>query len=304
VEFPPGSTVRSIPVEPSIVEGKSALSVALLAATGAELSGIAEVHLAADPTITLIPFGAVWKYWDAGTALANAWRDLEYDDSTWEEGPGQLGYGDGDEATTIDGGPSGNRYRTTYFRRRFEVGDPSEIESLTVRLLRDDGAVVYFNGVEVLRKNLPGGAIAYDTLASSTAENTVDVEELGPDVLLAGTNVVAVEVHQAAVDSSDVSFDLALLAARVPSVPGGFVRGDANADETVDISDPVAILLVLFQGGTSDCDDAFDADDSGFVNITDPIYMLNYLFLSGPRMPLPYPAAGGDPTEDELGCER
>lgn len=304
LEFLAGETVRRVAVDPSAIEGEAWVRVTLLGPTGAELTGIAEVRLATDPTLTLIPLGSAWKYSDAGVALPIEWRQPAYDDSAWKEGAAQLGYGDGDETTTIDGGPSSDRHRTAYFRRSFDVVDPDAIGSLTVRLLRDDGAVVYVNGVEVFRKNMPAGTIGYGTLASGTAENAVDVEDLGPDVLVAGVNVIAVEVHQASADSSDLSFDLALSAALAPPVSGGFVRGDANADEAVDISDPVAILIALFQGGASDCHDALDADDSGLIDITDPILVLNYLFLSGPPMPPPFPLAGTDPTDDELGCER
>ena len=86
--------------------------------------------------------------------------------------------------------------------------------------------------------------------------------------------------------------------------PGQFIRGDANGDDSVDISDGVNILLVLFAGASSNCRDAADANDSGALDIADAIFVLNYLFRSGPAMSAPYPSKGLDPTADALGCTR
>jgi hypothetical protein len=81
-----------------------------------------------------------------------------------------------------------------------------------------------------------------------------------------------------------------------------FLRGDANADFSVDLSDGVRILLFLFQGEGVECVDAADADDDEQVNITDAIYVLDFLFRGGPAIPPPYPTRGIDPAGDALGC--
>src|SRR5206468_5472864 len=108
--------------------------------------------------------GDVWRYLDTGVDPGTAWRDLPYDDSAWKSGPSELGYGEGDEATTVGYGPDfKKKYITTYFRHRFGVEDPTRFANLIFRLLADDGAVVYLNGVEVLRENLPAGPVARDT---------------------------------------------------------------------------------------------------------------------------------------------
>jgi hypothetical protein len=84
----------------------------------------------------------------------------------------------------------------------------------------------------------------------------------------------------------------------------GFLRGDANRDGKVDLSDAVAALGFLFLGtGEPACLDAADADDSGVVEITDAIYLLGALFLGTKSVPEPYPACGNDPTADALGCK-
>jgi PKD repeat protein len=164
----------------------------------------------------LVDSGAVWKYLDDGSDQDSAWRAPGFDDDTWTSGPAQLGYGDGDEATVLGyGSDPNNKYITYYFRHSFNVVDPSGYVGLYLRLLRDDGAVVYLNGDEIERSNMPGGAIDYLTLASSTVS---DAEEdmffqtyEDPADLVAGTNVLAVEIHQRSGTSSDISLDLQLV---------------------------------------------------------------------------------------------
>src|SRR4026209_259996 len=64
----------------------------------------------------LVPTGATWKYLDNGTDQGTAWRATSFNDSTWPSGPAQLGYGDGDESTTLGFGPdANNNFITTYF---------------------------------------------------------------------------------------------------------------------------------------------------------------------------------------------
>ena len=86
-----------------------------------------------------------------------------------------------------------------------------------------------------------------------------------------------------------------------PRVP--FVRGDANGDGSIDITDAIFTLGFLFLGGGAPpCEDAADADDRGTLEITDAVYLLNFLFSGGPEPPPPHLALGEDPTEDTLGC--
>jgi hypothetical protein len=172
---------------------------------------------AASGQTVLVPDGAVWKYLDDGSNQGMAWRDTTFNDSGWASGPAQLGYGDGDEATVVSYGPDpNNKYITTYFRHSFDVADPTLFSYLHLKLLRDDGAVVYLNGSELKRSNMPEGTmIGYLTLASSTVGGSDEDTFFGfyPDSgdLKYGTNVLAVEIHQRSVTSSDISFDLELI---------------------------------------------------------------------------------------------
>lgn len=173
-----------------------------------------------------VPFGSQWKYWDAGSAPSGAWTEVGYNDEAWVSGAAQLGYGDGDEATVISfGGDPNQKHTTTYFRLPFEVSQPESLGALILDVVRDDGVVVYLNGEEVLRDNLPTGGIAYDTFALAAVggsdESTPVSTSFGADLLLAGTNLLAVEIHQANSTSSDISFDLRL----ADAPPAGLTRG-------------------------------------------------------------------------------
>ncbi|MBN2012249.1 lamin tail domain-containing protein [candidate division KSB1 bacterium] len=163
----------------------------------------------------LIPAGASWKYLDNGSDQGTAWRTVDFNDSSWYEGNAQLGYGDGDESTVLDYGPaSQNKYITTCFRKHFTVENPDNISNLSINLLRDDGAVIYVNGVEVLRADMPSGDINYNTPAANTIsgsdEDTFVSHQIDKTSLQAGENTIAVEIHQISGTSSDISFDLAL----------------------------------------------------------------------------------------------
>ena len=194
----------------------------LLAATSLPLAQPAAAQL----TDHLVASGAVWSYLDDGSDQGTAWRAPAFDDSGWSQGASQLGYGDGDEATVVSFGPnSSDKYETTYFRHQFDVPNPAQYSLLALRLMRDDGAVVYLNGSEVVRSNMPAGTIGYTTLASSAMSGAEETNffwyTLGAASLASGTNTLAVEVHQVLVTSSDISFDLELIASDVPLVSRG-----------------------------------------------------------------------------------
>lgn len=85
-----------------------------------------------------------------------------------------------------------------------------------------------------------------------------------------------------------------------------FRRGDVNRDLDLDTTDPVSVLNWLFlDGPVPACMDAADVDDSGTLDITDSVYHLNYAFLGGsPPLPPGPHFCGPDPTLDDLGCDR
>jgi hypothetical protein len=197
--------IRKVPVVVTVI-------IAILMATSPELSASSAI---------LVPAGANWKYLDNGSDQGAAWRASNFNDSTWSSGRAQLGYGDNDETTTLlYGGNSNNKFITTYFRHAFNVPNAALYTNVTISLLRDDGAVVYLNGREVIRNNLPAGAINYRTLASANVsgagESAFSTFTIAATNLVSGSNVLAVEIHQVQTNSTDISFDLQLAASGAP----------------------------------------------------------------------------------------
>ena len=196
------------------------------------------------PSQLLVATNAVWRYLDTGVDPGTAWRGLGYNDSSWKSGPAQLGFGDGDEATVINQFPNGSPIITAYFRRFFVVSNVSQVASMALRFWRDDGGVVYINGVEVLRNNMPSGAVNYSTLASTTAGDDGNVAVLATipaGMLVNGLNVVAAEVHQVNVSSSDMSFMLELRSN--PGTSSNRPPVAVSQSVTVDEDSSVAITL-------------------------------------------------------------
>ncbi len=189
-----------------------------------------------------------WKYLDDGSNLGTGWTDSSFDDSYWSSGNGELGYGDGGESTVVSyGSDSGNKYITTYFRKTFTANILLNDMPGTINLMVDDGAIVYVNGQEVARYNLPSGFVGYSTTASSAiggdSESAYASYSLPEGIIKDGTNVIAVEVHQVSATSSDISFDLEL------SVLGK-VDSDSILSTSPDIDYVVnndAILMAEFE---------------------------------------------------------
>lgn len=171
----------------------------------------------APPSVPLLPDGSTWKYLDDGSDLGDGWRAPGFDDAAWKSGAAPLGYGESGLATEVSFGPTADaKFITTYLRARFQVSGAAEVQHLLLELVRDDGAAVFLNGVEVLRSNLPAGATAATaavyTLADA-AEPAKLLSSIDTGLLVEGENVIAVELHQAAPTSSDLRFDLAVLRA-------------------------------------------------------------------------------------------
>ena len=165
--------------------------------------------------------GSLWRYNDTGTDLGTAWRAASFNDTGagWSEDPGDFGFGDGQLTPVAD-----NDQITTYFRRTFNF-IPGDFDTATFSFKRDDGAVVYLNGQEIFRDNLPTGTILFSTTANdaiaNAAENTFHDVVFDPSLLQAGSNTFAVEIHQQSATSSDITFDAELsLSQQLPgSIP-------------------------------------------------------------------------------------
>ncbi len=196
---------------------------------GGALHPSAKVFTSATSQDVFIPMGAAavpvpWKYLVTATDQGTAWRAGDFPETGWLTGNTEMGYNDGDEVTVIEddatpGIPASSSTRniTTYFRKSFTVTNPSQYAGFTLDLLRDDGAVVYVNGTEVARPNMPAApaVISWGTLALASNENTLDSISVPPALIREGTNVIAVEIHQNTAASTDISFNCAISGLRV-----------------------------------------------------------------------------------------
>ncbi len=173
----------------------------------------AQIHVANATSETFIPWSASgWSYLGNGSNQGTSWRSGSYDDSAWPVGTAELGYGDNDEATVVP--VSDPRPATCYFRRKFTLADASQINNLSVTVNYDDAYAVYLNGVRIAG-NLPVDP-AYNYYTGSAVEgNPAITTAVSPAVLQEGVNTIAVEVHQSASSSSDLSMNLSLDATRI-----------------------------------------------------------------------------------------
>jgi hypothetical protein len=218
------------------------LLLSLIPAFGA-WAGSAEAQAT---TVTLIAKNSTWKYNDSNTDLGTAWRAESYDDSAWKSGKGPLGYPNGDNNSIFGAISSGtlvanagnpNAYITYYFRNTFEVADLAGITKLDLTVGIDDGYVLYINGTEVRRLYMPEGEIGWQSFAtyvnepsSAQGTDTADITAAALPLLKAGTNTIAVEVHNRDNTSSDIYFDMELIASGGASEPE---PGDATVTNIV-----------------------------------------------------------------------
>lgn len=208
----------------SVVDGRTMLLSDNLHPNALGLNAIAQEWLFRIDAITartnrtvtpLIAGGSVWRYSDLGLDLGTNWVQPQYDDSAWAQGPARLGYNIPGIATTVNYGPSAmNKYITTYFRHSFVAPANVHYTNLNVRLNRAHGAVVWLNGQEVFRANMPDGPISFLNHSKSTlgldALHIYYPTNLPVSYLPEGTNVVAVEIHTYAPTTTGISFDLEL----------------------------------------------------------------------------------------------
>jgi hypothetical protein len=187
----------------------------------------------------LLPRNAVWKYLK-GTAEFSSpisnWRQIVFDDSSWLSGPTGIGYGDGDDATVLaDMQQAGANpgYWSVACRKTLTLtaAQIAGISSLIFEVDYDDGFVAYLNGTEVARAgvgtagqdapfNTPATAHEASAGAGGNPPQAFDISSF-TSLLQAGNNVLAVQVHNTALTSSDLSFIPRLLSRRVVTPTAG-----------------------------------------------------------------------------------
>lgn len=161
--------------------------------------------------------GSQWQFYDKVSEPAGDWKALNYDTTGWGTGNAPLGYGEAHTTVFTKNDTDGNKIHTAYFRKTFTVADPGKYFGLKLNLRRDDGAVIYINGVEAARSNMPTGPITHDPVTWSASgvgggdETTFYEIELDESLLNIGENIIAISLHQTNSNSSDFSLDGELL---------------------------------------------------------------------------------------------
>jgi len=254
----------------------------------------------------LISSGDTWRYFKPLEGVPEGWNGLDFDDSSWETGPTGIGYGDGDDQTVLQ--DMQGKYLSVYVRKEFFVSEPDALEGLLFTVLYDDGVLLYLNGVEVGRANLPQGPIGPETPAQSSVESRKASFQVDSTLVRRGLNIIAASIHNASLESADLSFDISVVpllpeSAPPPCTPSfPFRRGDVDDDGRIDLADAVNLLGFLFSGGKApSCPDSADVNDDGAIDISDAVGLLRYLFRNA-LLPAPGAQCGLDQTSDELGA--
>ncbi|WP_224246580.1 glycoside hydrolase family protein [Hyalangium gracile] len=155
---------------------------------------------------TPIVFGSSWRYDDRSVDPGAQWRARDFDDSSWRTGPGQLGYGDGDEATVLR--RTSPAQPSVYFRKKISLS--GAVTRAELRVLHDDGVAVWVNGTLVFSRYVGNGTSHGVYASSSAADNTVSSAVIPSTAFVSGENTIAVMVKQSSPTSSDISFALSL----------------------------------------------------------------------------------------------
>ncbi len=169
--------------------------------------------------VTLLDSGAIWRWRWSGVTVPTGWNDVAFEDSSWASGAAPLGFGAGGLATTVTTGDT-TRPISMQFRTKVAVNDPATLREARLSVVVNDGAIVFLNGVEIGRKNLPPGTVTQGTYATAAPREAAAVADpLVIDVpagrLRAGDNVIAVQTHLNYRSTPDASLHARLVATRL-----------------------------------------------------------------------------------------
>jgi hypothetical protein len=227
--------------------------------------------------------------WRFASQAPTGWEQPRFDDARWTRGRAPFGFGLRDAAGTGFTATKGREgIRVGYFRKQFNVVDRAIVRSLRLRLRYDDGAVVYLNGRELHRANLPAGPVTASTLALrevvGAAEDAFFPVDIPAELLREGSNVLAVSVHQAKGSNADMVFDAELVgnAARPNELPtarftsiteGTLVPTTRAAELTLDAVAPSGRVKSV----------VVSADGKPIASFTQPPYRIKWRPRNGPQ---------------------
>ncbi len=159
---------------------------------------------------TRVTQGSSWRYRAVSVEPPLDWAAPSFDDSAWPEGPSGFGHADGDDATIVSG-------HTLYVRTVVTLSEAerADVTAAWLHVDYDDAFVAYLNGQEVARANigLVGVAPLWSDWSSTDHEAVMYGGDPPPgfplrtvtDLLRAGDNVLAIELHDVSTTSTDLT---------------------------------------------------------------------------------------------------
>lgn len=229
-------------------------------------------------SFSLMAYTNIWRFNQSNNLDGLNWTATDYNDSAWQSGPGLLAFETSSAITPLinttlldprsppPGLSAGHAY---YFRTTLVVTNDLTGFTLSARMRLDDCGVIYLNGVEFSRPRMPAGPITNTSFGGAAVGSSTDadIDELftiPSTALHPGTNIIAVEVHQASATSSDIVWGLALDATRfftnatsvvineVLADNGSLTNSDGSITDWVELYNPSAVPMNLAGFSLSD----------------------------------------------------
>lgn len=244
----------------------SPVTLTAVAPAGYEFAGWkSSSNLTYGSEATLFSKGSTWYYYDkGGFGSTVTWRQISYSE-TWPQGKTPIGYGKSTIATK-----TASNLLTYYFRKFVMLDEaPSSSDVFTLNYTIDDGMIIYVNGTEAGRYNMPSGRVTSSTAASTYANNNPDTGTLTlpANLFVKGSNLIAVEVHNNQTSSSDIMWDAELIQTKYKVSENEYIT--TNNDYTIPSSGNIEVTAVYKAVEDNTCPvkiNEISADNSMYVN--------------------------------------
>jgi len=176
------------------------------------------VWIPPDNDVVYFDYASRWKYFpgsqEATSPDITLWREPGFNDAAWSEGAAPIGWGEpASFLNTTLTVPTNTR--CIFLRRKFTVENPDRLEKVRLEIVYDDGFNVWINDRHVHRENIATDSPTISDRASGghvpeKTPVTFDLPEPS-DYLVAGENVIAIQVHNYSTTGGDCFIDARLV---------------------------------------------------------------------------------------------
>ncbi len=221
----------------------SPVTVKALAPAGYRFKGwVSDLELPSS-TIPIFSNTSSWKFYDGGSLDGKNWMAADYSDSNWSSGTPPIGYDYNAQHPEIVTETAGY-LPTYYFRKTFDLTSQASDNVYTLNWIADDGFIVYVNGKEAGRYNMPSGEVRYSQYSTSWAHDNPDSGTMTLDASLfrKGSNLIAVELHNNSGTSSDIYWQASLVAQVFDGNNVEYIS--AEPEYTLPVSGPVSLRAI------------------------------------------------------------